>query len=422
MTTKKTTACLVSTGEEVLRGEIFDANNHFLATTLGERGFAVQLMMTAGDRREDLAFVMRTALDRADCLFISGGLGPTDDDLTTEVAAEVAGVGTFFHEPSWQAIVALFQKYNLETTANNRKQAMFPVGATVLPNLNGTAPGFSLSFERNGLRKTIVALPGPPRELQPMLIAHLDQIAPLQGAPEENLFIRFLGAGESHLSELLEPWSKVWGPVSFRQDFPEIEVKLYQPAADKARALCAFAAEHMGAFLVDFSGESTVELFARFMRECGATLALAESCTGGLAAKIVTDVPGSSAYFVGGVVSYANAVKEELLGVSAADLATHGAVSEPVARQMASGARARFRADLALSFTGVAGPDGGSDEKPVGTVWMAKADASGCQAQRLNLPQGRERVRQAAVSHGLRWLMDDWLAVRRRNRLALNGG
>lgn len=417
MTTKKITACLVSTGEEVLRGEIFDANNRFLATTLGERGFAVQLMMTAGDRREDLAFVMRTALERADCLFMSGGLGPTDDDLTTEVAAEIAGVGTFFHEPSWQAIVALFQKYNLEATANNRKQAWFPVGATVLPNLHGTAPGFSCSFARNGVRKTIVALPGPPRELQPMLLAHLDAIAPRRDSPDDDLFIRFLGAGESQLSELLEPWAKIWGPVSFRQDFPEIEVKLYQPPADKARALCAFAAEHMADYLVDFSRESVIKLFARFMRERGATLALAESCTGGLAAKLVTDAPGSSAYFLGGVVSYANAAKEELLGVAAADLAAHGAVSERIARQMASGARARFGSDFGLSFTGVAGPDGGSDDKPVGTVWMAKADAAGCTAQRLNLLQGRDRVRLAAVHHGLRWLMDDWLAERQRRRL-----
>ena len=417
MTTKKITACLVSTGEEVLRGEIFDANNHFFATTLGERGFAVQLMMTAGDRREDLAFVMHTALERADYLFMSGGLGPTDDDLTTEVAAEIAGVGTFFHEPSWQAIVALFQKYNLEATANNRKQALFPVGATILPNHNGTAPGFSCSFVRDGVRKTIVALPGPPRELQPMLLAHLDVIAPRQGSPDDDLFIRFLGAGESHLSQLLEPWAKIWGPVSFRQDFPEIEVKLYQPPADKARALCAFAAEHMGDYLVDFSRESVIELFARFMRERGATLALAESCTGGLAAKLVTDAPGSSAYFLGGVVSYANAAKEELLGVVAADLAAHGAVSESVARQMASGVRARFGADFGLSFTGVAGPDGGSDDKPVGTVWMAKADAAGCTARRLNLLQGRDRVRLAAVHHGLHWLMEDWLAQRRHRRL-----
>jgi PncC family amidohydrolase len=177
----------------------------------------------------------------------------------------------------------------------------------------------------------------------------------------------------------------------------------------------------MSDFLIDFCGESTVELFARFMRECGATLALAESCTGGLAAKVITDAPGSSAYFVGGLVSYANAVKEELLGVAANDLATHGAVSEVVARQMATGARSRFKADLSLSFTGIAGPDGGSEEKPVGTVWMAKADASGCHAQRLNLLQGRERVRQAAVSHGLRWLMEDWLAERRRRRLTATG-
>lgn len=422
MTTRPATACLVSTGEEVLRGEIFDANNHFLAGVLGERGFAVQMMMTAGDRREDLAFVMRTALTRADYLFISGGLGPTDDDLTTEVAAEVAGVATSFDAPSWQAIVALFKKYNMEAGANNRKQAMMPIGATVLANPNGTAPGFSLSFERDGARKTIVALPGPPRELQPMVLTYLDSIAPTGAASAENLFIRFLGAGESHLAELLEPWSRVWGPVSFRQDFPEIEVKLYQPPADKARALCVFAATHMSQYLVHFGGESTVELFAQFMRERRATLALAESCTGGLAAKMVTDAPGSSAYFVGGLVSYANAVKEELLGVGATELATQGAVSEIVARQMALGARQRFKADLALSFTGIAGPDGGSEEKPVGTVWMAKADAGGCAAKRLNLLQGRERVRQAAVAHGLQWLMEDWLAERRARNLAAMAG
>ena len=229
MTPVGPTACLISTGEEVLRGEIFDTNNHFLARVLGERGFRVQMMLTAGDRREDLAFALRTALGRADFVFMSGGLGPTDDDLTAAVAAEVAGVGLRFDEPSWAAICALFRRNNLEPGANNRKQAQFPEGATVLPNALGTAPGFSLALECGGARKTLVALPGPPRELQPMLLAYLDAIAPNPEAPDANLFIRFLGLGESHLSERLEPWSRVWGAVSFRQAFPEIEVKLYRP-------------------------------------------------------------------------------------------------------------------------------------------------------------------------------------------------
>ena len=414
------TVCLLSTGEEVLRGEILDSNNHWLARTLGERGFEVQLMLTAGDRREDLAFAMRTALDRADWLVMSGGLGPTDDDLTSAVVAEVAGVGQEFHEPSWAAIQQRFRRANLEANENNRKQACFPRGAQVLPNQQGTAPGFALPLARGGRNQTIVALPGPPRELQPMLLAYLDEIAPARDAPDGHLFLRFLGLGESTLAERLEPWSRIWGPVSFRQAFPELEVKLYQPEAERARALCEFVHRELGDCVLDFSAASTVELTATFLRETGQTLAVAESCTGGLAAKLITDAAGSSAYFVGGVVSYANAVKEQLLGVTAETLGTYGAVSEPVAVQMARGARERLGADLALSFTGVAGPDGGSAEKPVGTVWMARADATGGVARRLQLGQSRERIRLAAVSHGLRWLMEDWLGERRRR--ALGGG
>lgn len=418
MTTAGPTACLLSTGEEVLRGEILDSNNHWLAQTLGARGFQVQLMLTAGDRRADLAFALGAALERADWLFMSGGLGPTDDDLTTAVVAEVAGVGLEFHEPSWAAIQERFRRANLEAGANNRKQAFFPQGARVLPNPQGTAPGFALRCVRAGATKTIVALPGPPRELQPMLLAYLDEIAPRRAAADGDLFIRFLGLGESQLSERLEPWSRVWGPVSFRQAFPELEVKLYQPAPDQARALREFAHRELADCVLDFSAASAVELLGAFLRETGRTLALAESCTGGLAAKLVTDAAGSSAYFVGGVVSYANAVKEQLLGVEPGVLAAEGAVSEPVAVQMAHGARARLGADLGLSFTGIAGPDGGSAEKPVGTVWMAKADAAGCVARRFQLGQSRERIRQAAVAHGFRWLLEDWLAARRRRALA----
>lgn len=263
------TACLVSTGEEVLRGEILDGNNHYLASTLGEHGFDVQLMMTAGDRREDLHFVMDSALQRADHLFISGGLGPTEDDLTTTVAAELAGKALIFDEASWTAIVALFRKYNMEAGDNNKKQAMLPESADILANGNGTAPGFSLTFERYGSQKTIVALPGPPRELHPMLGNWLRDRNYSAVPPEEHLFLRFIGIGESPLAEALEPWTKEWGEVSFRQDFPEMEVKLYQPSMEKRLSLCTFAMDNLAAHLTTFSRQTIPELFADFMRGNG---------------------------------------------------------------------------------------------------------------------------------------------------------
>lgn len=413
MTKSKPTAALVSTGEEVLRGEIFDTNNHYLANTLGEHGFDVQLMMTAGDRHEDLRFVMDTALQRADYLFMSGGLGPTEDDLTTTVAAELASRELVFDEASWEAILALFQKYKLKPGNNNRKQAMLPSGAEILANNNGTAPGFSLSFERHGSQKIIVALPGPPRELRPMISDWLRDRACTAIADDEHLFLRFLGIGESPLAETLEPWTKNWGEVSYRQAFPEMEVKLYQPALDKRLSLCQFAAENLGQFLTTYTRQSTPELFTEFMLANGLTLALAESCTGGLAAKIITDTPHSSAYFLGAVVSYSNTVKTKLLAVSASDLERDGPITATIAEQMATGALAQFNSDLALSFTGLAGPDGGSADTPVGTVWMAKATAdSSCESRKLSLLQDRDRIRTAAVYHGLRWLMENWLKQR----------
>ncbi len=417
MTEINPSACLVSTGEEVLRGEIFDTNNHYLANVLGEHGFEVQMMMTAGDREKDLRFAMESALQQADFLFMSGGLGPTEDDLTTAVAAELAGQALVFDEPSWRAIVALFHKYKLEPGDNNRKQAMLPENADILANNHGTAPGFSLSFERDGRQKTIVALPGPPRELKPMIGDWLKDRGYTAIPPEEHLFLHFLGIGESPLAEILEPWCRQWGEVSFRQDFPEMEVKLYQPSLVKRLSLCRFAEENLGAYLTTYSRQTVPELFTEFMQANGLTLALAESCTGGLAAKIVSDTPHSSDYLLGGVVSYVNAVKTSALGVSADWLASEGPFNGQTAEQMALGVKQRFQADLALSWTGIAGPDGGTKEKPVGSVWLGKADNRGCQSTQIKLLQERDRVRTAAVSHGLRWLMEDWLKARYRQQL-----
>ena len=418
MSIPRLTACIVSTGEEVLRGELIDSNSAELARQLGEAGFEIQLMLTAGDRRADLGFVLRTALERADWVFMTGGLGPTEDDLTAEVVAQLAQAPLQFDLPSWQHVERRFAEFGIPLTENNRKQAMFPAGAQILANPNGTAPGFVASLSVADGERRIVALPGPPREMQPMLRSFLAGLP--QARKASHSFMRFLGIGESSLAEAMRPWADQNIELGYRAIFPELELKLYDASEAQIHSLRAFALENFADYLLDFSSLGTPELFARFLTETGQTFAVAESCTGGLVGKIITDLPGASAYFLGGVVSYANSAKHDLLGVDAATLAEHGAVSEAVAQQMAHGVRERFGADIGLSITGIAGPDGGTDLKPVGTVWLGRADAHGSTARHRQFVRGREWVRTFAAHDGLRWLMRDWLQA--RWRAAVDGG
>ena len=413
MSDSRPTACIVSTGEEVLRGELVDSNSAEIARQLGEAGFDIQLMLTAGDRRADLDFVLRTSLTRADWVFMTGGLGPTEDDLTAEVVAQLAGVALEFDLPSWQHIERRFAEFGIPLTDNNRKQALFPAGARILENPNGTAPGFVATLRLADADKHVVALPGPPREMQPMLRGLLAGLP--QARKPTHSFIRFLGIGESSLADVMRPWAEAQGlELGYRAIFPELELKLYDASAAQIDALRRFVLERFADVLVDFSSLSTPELCAQFLTETGQTLAVAESCTGGLVGKIITDLPGASAYFLGGVVSYANSAKHDLLGVDEATLAEHGAVSEAVAQQMASGVRERFGADLGLAITGIAGPGGGSDQKPVGTVWLGRADGTGSVGRHRQFVRGREWVRTFAAHDGLRWLMADWLQTRWR--------
>jgi nicotinamide-nucleotide amidase len=405
------TACIISTGEEVLRGELVDGNSAELARRLEEAGFQVQLMFTAGDRRADLRFVIETGLARADWVFMTGGLGPTEDDLTSAVVAECFGVALVFHPPSWAHIEARFREFGIPITGNNRKQALFPAGAQVLENPHGTAPGFHATRTAVGRTQHVVALPGPPREMVPMLDALL---ADLPGARRpQHSFMRFFGIGESSLAEVLRPWADASGvALGYRALFPEIEVKLYDASAAQTASLRAFVLEKLADCLLDFRSRATPELLAEYLAGSGLTVGLAESCTGGLAGKLITDQPGASAYFRGAVVSYHNDIKRDVLGVPQALIEAHGAVSEPVARAMAEGACTRLGADVALAVTGIAGPEGGSAAKPVGTVWLAKADAAGTQARCERFVRGREWVRIFAAYRGLRWLMEDWLRER----------
>jgi len=383
---------------------------------LGEAGFSIQLMLTTGDRREDLVWAIETALQKSDTLFISGGLGPTEDDLTSEVVASVAGVEQQFDTPSWQDIEQKFQAFGIELTDNNRKQALFPKGAEILANANGTAPGFETLITRAGNQKRIVALPGPPRELQPMITQYLATV--VDAIKPDHEFIHFFGIGESTLAATLKPWEEEHGELGFRALFPEVEVKLYDTDAGKLRSLRQFVVENLSSSLVDFEPLGIPDLFAQFLKERELTFATAESCTGGWVGKLITDKAGSSEYYRGGIISYTNASKTSLLGVEPATLEQHGAVSEAVAEQMATGARECLDADIALSLTGVAGPEGGSDDKPVGTVWIGRATADGTTARKLKLIPGRERIRICATYEGMRWIMADWLADRWSARLA----
>lgn len=405
------TACILSTGEEVLRGELVDSNSAALSQLLEEAGLSVQAMFTVGDRRDDLVWAVERALERADYLFVTGGLGPTTDDLTTEVIADLAGVDLFFHNPSWQFIESKFREFNIPLTDNNRKQALFPNGADVLANPNGTAPGFALKLERGASTRTVVALPGPPREMGPMAESY---VATIPGVSRpSHLFIRFFGIGESSLSEVLGPWAEENSQeLGFRHLFPEVEAKLYDATAQAQASLRAFVLENLKEVLVDFSRHSTPELFAQFLQASGQSFAVAESCTGGLVGKLITDAPGASEYFLGGVVSYHNTLKTSLLGVPADTIDRAGAVSQQTAEAMAAGVRERTGADLALSVTGIAGPSGGSDSKPVGTVWLGMATADRVASRQARVFPGRERVRICSAYEGMRWLMTDWLAQR----------
>jgi nicotinamide-nucleotide amidase len=352
------------------------------------------------------------AADRSEIVLVSGGLGPTRDDLTVEVLAQTFGRKLVQHEPSLRQIEAFFARVGREMAPSNAKQALVPEGAEVLPNPVGTAPGCMLAAGG----AVFFCMPGVPRELYRMMD---EQVAPRiaarrAGGPREVMraaLLRTFGLGESNLEDALKDVAREPGVVlGFRTAFPDNFLRPVVRAASAAEAeaklarLCATIEERLGA-LVYARGEEPLEaVVGRMLAERGLTLAVAESCTGGLIAGRITAVAGSSRYFRGGVVAYANEAKRDLLGVPEALLREHGAVSEPVARAMAEGARAKLGADLALATTGISGPDGGTPEKPVGLVWIAFASREAVEAEQMIFPFDRERHRTITSQTALDWV------------------
>lgn len=374
-------AVILAVGSEMLTPSRLDTNSLFITEQLDLLGIEVAFKTVVGDDRAELAGAVRGALARADLLVCSGGLGPTDDDVTREVVAEVLGRQLAEDEGITGRIRARFEGRGLQMPDINRRQAMVPEGAVVLANAHGTAPG--LWLEDGG--RVVVLLPGPPRELKPMLTALVD--GPLKaraaGLSLVRRTIRITGRTESHTEVAMQPLYEAWArapvPVSatILASLGQIELHLSARALLRAQADAAVdaasrqAAEVLGQDAFSRDGLTLEEVVGALLAERGLRIAVAESCTGGLVASRLTDVAGSSRYVQSGVVAYANEEKTRLLGVPPALIAEHGAVSEPVAIAMAEGIRRGAQTDIGIGVTGIAGPGGGTPQKPVGTVAVA---------------------------------------------------
>lgn len=409
---------IVSVGTELLMGQIVNTDAQFIASHLAPLGYRALYQVTVGDNPARLAGVVQSALARADVLLFTGGLGPTDDDLTKETVAQALGLEMAVVPEEEARLRAYFASRGKEMTPNNLKQARFPTGSIILPNPNGTAPGCIM--EADG--KAAILMPGPPRELYPMFRDHvLPYLEKRSGVRLHSRELRIFGMGESELTYRLRdliaaqtnptiaPYVKT-SEVTLRvtaqcQDDAEGE-RLVAPVIDAILA-------RLGSIVYSTNGESLPALCVRLLLTQGATLAVAESCTGGMLASSIVDIPGCSACFLEGAVTYANGAKVRRLGVSEGTLATDGAVSLACAQQMAEGLRAATGATYALATTGIAGPDGGTPEKPVGLVYVALAGPGRTEVRKLLLSGDRARIRTAATLHALDLL--------RRSLLGLTG-
>ena len=408
---------VLTIGDELLRGEIIDSNKSFLSERLLRLDVETQFHTSVRDEPADMIDAFQRAASRAQVVLVSGGLGPTRDDLTAEVLARTFGRKLVQDAAALEGIRAFFRSIGREMTENNAKQACFPEGAEVLPNPVGTAPGFLLE-ERGTL---FFCMPGVPRELMRMMDEQvLPRIAKRGGSGQvlRACLLRTFGMGESALdAELADVAREGNVTLGFRTSFPDNYVRPVVRAGSAAEAdalladVCRTVRERLGS-IVYAEGDETLEaVVGRLLSERKRTIAVAESCTGGLIAQKLTDVPGSSQYFLGGIVAYGNAAKRELLEVPAALLDRHGAVSVEVARAMAEGARRRFGADLAIATTGIAGPGGGTPEKPVGLVHVALADAARTHADHFVFPLDRLRHRTLTAQLALDWVRRSLLGL-----------
>ena len=406
-------AVILSTGDEITSGKVVDTNANYLCDKLSEIGIDLVAVITVGDVPDRLQWAWRTAVAMGDIVISTGGIGPTADDLTTETVAHVAGAKLIRDEATVEHMRRLFASIGRPMPDNNLKQAFFPEAATIIQNPLGTAPGFRMPVTIGGHTAHLIVLPGVPREMKPMMENTVIPWISANRGTDKVYAVRVFqtfGMSESALDEavagLIEPDE---AKVSFRASFPQISLKIRvegQPGEVDRRVeeLARRVREKISQFVYAEGDTSMEEVVGRLFVEKKFTLAVAESCTGGLIGHRITSVPGCSQYFKGDLVTYSNDVKSGVLGVSDETLKAHGAVSEECVREMADGVRHRTGASVSIATSGIAGPDGGTPDKPVGTVCIAlSADDRGV-TRRYQFRGTRDWVKLITSQVALDWL------------------
>ncbi len=390
------TAEIIAIGDELLYGQIMDTNSHWISQELDAVGVRVVRKTTVGDNRTDILTAFEEASKRAHLILITGGLGPTQDDLTKPLLAEYFGCDIVEVPEAVAAVSSYFLRRGREMTPLNILQGHLPSCCTYVPNEVGTAPG--MWFEQKGCYW--MSMPGVPHEMKKLVkdfvLPKLSQVFDLPVIYHK--LIKTAGIGESWLADLIKDWENALPPhirLAYLPSLGHVKLRLTAFGSNKEQLQQEVAAQiqavlpQIDKYVYGYDEETLETAIGKLLKNAGKTLALAESCSGGYVSHLITTVPGSSAYFQGAVVPYHNDLKQQVLGVNSATLAQHGAVSEETVREMATGVKKLFGADYGLASSGIAGPDGGSLDKPVGTVWIACAGPEGVEARKLQLTQDR---------------------------------
>lgn len=414
---KKVLASIITIGDELLIGQVVDTNSAWMAQELNKIGVSVNRRIAVGDNREDIISALDEAFQISNIVLITGGLGPTADDITKPLLCEYFGGKMIVNEGALQNVKDIFARLNRPMIERNLQQAEVPDTCTVIQNKRGTAPG--MWFEKEG--RIFVSMPGVPHEMKGMMEDYVLPVLPQKFSMPYITHRTLLtaGVGESFLADVINEWENKLPPViklAYLPNYGMVRLRLTASGSDKGEVIKIIDEEFLKLqelvkeWLVTSEDEPMEAVVAKLLKQRGETLSTAESCTGGYIAHLITSMPGSSDYFYGSVVSYHNSVKQQLLGVEEATLRQHGAVSEEVVVQMVNGVLSQTKTSYAIAVSGIMGPDGGSPEKPVGTVWIATGNSYEVIAKRYHFRFDRRRNTELTATNALNQLRQFILA------------